>query len=202
MSGSRKPADPGPRRRAPTDIAPDDAALWEKVAATAKPLPAKKRAAAAKPKIAAPDEPAAPAMPRKAAVPAAPPVSAPAAKPRDLEAGAAIDLDRRTAERLKRGQLPLDGRIDLHGMTQDDAHAALNRFIAASRAMGRRCVLVITGKGRASGEARGEIGGVLKRAVPRWLNEPGLRAQILAFAGAQPKDGGGGALYVLLKRIR
>ena len=88
-------------------------------------------------------------------------------------------------------------------MTQDDAHAALARFVAASRAMGRRCVLVITGKGRPPKNTIGaEGGGVLKQAVPRWLNEPSLRAQILAFATAQPKDGGGGALYVLLKRIR
>jgi DNA-nicking Smr family endonuclease len=195
MSGSRKRADGAPGGRAPHDIAADDAALWQKVAATAKPLKPAKRAAAPKPKMKPREEPAVPKTPR-----AAPPPSAPATapKPRALEAGAAVDLDRRTAERLKRGQLAIDGRIDLHGMTQDDAHAALARFVAASRARGRRCVLVITGKGRPGAEG----GGVLKQAVPRWLNEPSLRAQILAFATAQPKDGGGGALYVLLKRVR
>jgi DNA-nicking Smr family endonuclease len=183
----------------PGDIAADDAALWQKVAASAKPLKPAKRAAAPKAKTPPRVEPVVP-PPRRATPQPAPP--APKKPPRALEAGAAVDLDRRTAERLKRGQLAIDGRIDLHGMTQDDAHAALARFVNASRAMGRRCVLVITGKGRVSGDARGEGGGVLKRAVPRWLNEPSLRAQILAFASAQPKDGGGGALYVLLKRVR
>jgi len=195
MSGSRKRADGAPGGRAPHDIAADDAALWQKVAATAKPLKPAKRAAAPKPTVKPSAESVPPKKPR-AAPPA--PAAAPAPKPRALEAGAAVDLDRRTAERLKRGQLTIDGRIDLHGMTQDDAHAALARFVAASRAMGRRCVLVITGKGRPGAEG----GGVLKLAVPRWLNEPALRAQILAFATAQPKDGGAGALYVLLKRVR
>jgi len=191
MSGSRKRADGAPDGRTPQDIAADDAALWQKIAATAKPLKAPKRAPAPKP--APPKESAAPRKPRSA--PPAPPT---APKPRALEAGAVVDLDRRTAERLKRGQLAIDGRIDLHGMTQEDAHAALARFVAASRAGGRRCVLVITGKGRPNAQG----GGVLKQAVPRWLNEPALRSQILAFVAAQPKDGGGGALYVLLKRIR
>jgi DNA-nicking Smr family endonuclease len=194
MSGSRKRADRAPGGRAPGDIAADDAALWHKIAATAKPLKKKK---VAPPKPAPPRDDAPP--PKKTRTPLPPPQApAPAPKQRALEAGKAVDLDRRTAERLKRGQLAIDGRIDLHGMTQDDAHAALARFVAASRAMGRRCVLVITGKGRPNSEG----GGVLKQAVPRWLNEPSLRAQILAFASAQPKDGGGGALYVLLKRVR
>ena len=195
MSGSRKRADGGPDGRAPGDLAADDAALWHKIAATAKPLKKKKPPP---PKPATPPRDEAPPPKKVRAAPPPPQMPAPTPKQRALEAGKAVDLDRRTAERLKRGQLPIEGRIDLHGMTQDDAHAALARFIAASRAMGRRCVLVITGKGRPNAEG----GGVLKQAVPRWLNEPSLRAQILAFVGAQPKDGGGGALYVLLKRIR
>jgi DNA-nicking Smr family endonuclease len=194
MSASRKRADRAGDGRAPHDIAAEDAALWHKVAATAKPLKPVKRAAP-KPKAPVSEEREKPRKARAAPPPPAPP-SAP--KPRALAAGAVIDLDKRTAERLKRGQLPIEGRIDLHGMTQDDAHAALARFLSASRAMGRRCVLVITGKGRPGPEG----GGVLKQAVPRWLNEPALRSQILAFVAAQPKDGGAGALYVLLKRVR
>jgi DNA-nicking Smr family endonuclease len=195
MSGSRKRDEGGAHARKPGDIAAEDAALWHKVAATAKPLAARRTAAPKREP--APPAPAAPPPRRAVSLPSA---KAPAPKPppRALEPGVAVDLDRRTAERLKRGQIAIDGRIDLHGMTQDDAHAALGRFIASSRAMGRRCVLVITGKGRPGAEG----GGVLKRAVPRWLNEPALRAQILAFATAQPKDGGAGALYVLLKRVR
>ncbi len=96
-----------------------------------------------------------------------------------------------------------DARIDLHGMTQDDAHGTLRDFITASARAGRRCVLVITGKGlrRLGDDSSADAGiGVLRNAVPRWLNEAPNRARILAFAAAQPCDGGGGALYVLLRR--
>ena len=87
--------------------------------------------------------------------------------------------------------------MDLHGMTQDQAHRALNAFIDASSHAGRRCVLVITGKGSMK-----DGGGVIRRELPSWLNAPGNRARVLGFAGAQPTDGGGGAFYVLLKRRR
>lgn len=112
-----------------------------------------------------------------------------------LEHGASPGVDRRTAERFKRGRMDIDGRLDLHGMTQEGAHVALTTFIERSAAAGKRCVLVITGKG-----TRGE--GILRRAVPRWLNEPRLRTRILAFTQARPQHGGEGALYVLLKRKR
>jgi len=103
-------------------------------------------------------------------------------------------VDRATAERLKRGRYPVEARLDLHGMTQAEAHRALSGFVARSRAAGSRCVLVITGHGRMSG-------GILKAAVPRWLNEPGLRPDVLAITPAQPRAGGDGALYVLLRRL-
>jgi DNA-nicking Smr family endonuclease len=105
-------------------------------------------------------------------------------------------LDRRSAERLKRGQLRPEARLDLHGMTQEEAHRALERCLAAAQEKGKRTVLVITGKG--SGERRG----VLRDAVPRWLAEAPNRGRVLATAPAQPKDGGAGALYVLLRRRR
>jgi len=114
-------------------------------------------------------------------------------------------LDKRTAERLRRGQLAIEARLDLHGMTQDEAHGALFSFLARSEAQGLRCLLVITGKGvrRSDGhDFRGEAIGVLKHAVPRWLGEAGQRRRILALAPAQPKHGGSGALYVLLRRQR
>jgi DNA-nicking Smr family endonuclease len=102
-------------------------------------------------------------------------------------------VDRRTAERLRRGRYPVEDRLDLHGMTQNEAHRALSGFVATARAGGKRCVLLITGNGRMSG-------GVLKAAVPRWLAEPPLRAQVLLLAPARPPHGGAGALYVLLRR--
>jgi DNA-nicking Smr family endonuclease len=135
------------------------------------------------------------ARPGKSGAPAAPP------KPKHppLEVGRAAGIDKRQAERLKRGRTVIDARIDLHGMTQAEAHRRLDAFIDASVRAGRRCVLVITGKGLTS-EMAGRGAGVLREAVPRWLNEPPLRPRILAFTYAQPQHGGHGALYVLLKR--
>jgi DNA-nicking Smr family endonuclease len=105
--------------------------------------------------------------------------------------GAAPGLDRRSAERLRRGQRAIEARLDLHGMTQDEAHRALDAFIARAQHGALRCVLVITGKS-----------GVLRAAVPRWLNEAPNRGRLLAVAPAQPRDGGVGALYLLLRRRR
>jgi len=135
-----------------------------------------------------------------------PPVQRP---PASVETGRAVErdrlpaldrfsgIDRANAERLRRGLHPIEARLDLHGMTQAEAHLALAAFIHRSHEAGRRCVLVITGRGF------GPKGpGVLKLAVPRWLEEAGLRRQILAVAPARPRDGGSGALYVLLRRHR
>jgi DNA-nicking Smr family endonuclease len=106
-------------------------------------------------------------------------------------------VDRATAERLKRGLHPIEARLDLHGKTQAEAHHALAAFVHSSSEAGRRCVLIITGRGL------GPAGpGVLKSAVPRWLEEVGLRRKILAIAPAQPQHGGAGALYLLLRRRR
>ncbi|MDJ0950025.1 MAG: Smr/MutS family protein [Alphaproteobacteria bacterium] len=105
--------------------------------------------------------------------------------------------------RLRRGQLPIDARLDLHGMTQAEAHRALADFIAISHDAGRRCVLVITGKGgRAEDVSTTQRTGVLRQAVPQWLSGPPNAALVLATAPARPKDGGAGALYVLLRRRR
>jgi len=108
-------------------------------------------------------------------------------------------LDRASAQRLRRGLYPIEARLDLHGMTQSQAHRALAAFLHASRTAGRRCVLVITGNGR---RADGIGGGILKGAVPRWLDEAEFRHQVLAVAAARPRDGGGGAIYLLLRRQR
>jgi DNA-nicking Smr family endonuclease len=104
-------------------------------------------------------------------------------------------IDRANAERLKRGLHRIEARLDLHGMTQAEAHRTLSDFVAASRGAGRRCVLVITGRGLGQ---RGP--GVLKSSVPRWLEESELRRHVLAIAPAQPHHGGPGATYLLLRR--
>ncbi len=115
-------------------------------------------------------------------------------------------LDKRNAQRLRRGQYPIDAELDLHRHTQAQAERALRLFLKRAQASGKRCVLVITGKGKAEGEggswdAEGRIG-VLREQVPRWLDEPRNRALVVAWHPARPKDGGVGALYVLLRRKR
>jgi DNA-nicking Smr family endonuclease len=110
-------------------------------------------------------------------------------------------LDRRQALRLRRGQLAIEARLDLHGMTQAEAHRELAGFVARSHAGGKRVLLVVTGKGTRQG-ADGSPSGVLRRTVPRWLAEPALRPLVLATAAAVRRDGGDGALYLLLRRQR
>lgn len=190
MSRSRKPS-------------PDDEALWREVTRSVTPLPGR-------------TPPSGPASADPASPPAADrPPSRPPSKPADLRRqamraplsvapppaplapGASPGVDRRTSERLRRGRMAIDGRIDLHGMTQAAAHEALNGFLLQAHRQGRRMVLVITGKGRI-----GQGGGVLRAEVPNWLNQQPVRDTVLAFFPAQPKDGGSGALYVLLKRRR
>ncbi|MBM85433.1 MAG: DNA mismatch repair protein MutS [Rhodospirillaceae bacterium] len=121
----------------------------------------------------------------------------------DHDSGHVPGLDRRTARRLQRGKIEISGRIDLHGMTKEEARAALAEFLIDGQRRGDRCLLVITGKGRRSAEGALLSGsGVLRRMVPRWLSEPPLDIIVLAYTPAQPADGGAGALYVLLKRRR
>jgi DNA-nicking Smr family endonuclease len=129
-----------------------------------------------------------------------------AARPLDLPRlglTKAPGLDSRSAERLKRGQLPIRGILDLHGMTQAAARSALDHFIADAYAQGRRAVLIVTGQGlRGPDDEGGVRAGVLKTMTPRWLNEAPNRARVLAFTYAQPRHGGAGALYVLIRRRR
>ena len=113
-------------------------------------------------------------------------------------------IDRGTWEKLRQGKLSIEGRLDLHGHNQAQAHNKLVRFIERGFEQEKRCLLVITGKG--SGGGREETGwfgsatGVLRREVPRWLTESPLAGKVIAFTPAQPKHGGEGALYVYLRR--
>ncbi|MBT4710662.1 MAG: DNA mismatch repair protein MutS [Alphaproteobacteria bacterium] len=114
-------------------------------------------------------------------------------------------LGKHEARAIKRGRLPIDDRIDLHGMTQDLARDALSGFIRNSAAQGLKCVLVITGKGSPRQEPDDALfmarrPGVLRNAVPGWLSGAELGRYVIGFQPALPRDGGGGALYVLLRR--
>ena len=115
-------------------------------------------------------------------------------------------LDRRTAERLRRGERAPDARIDLHGMTADRAHRVLDRFIGEALSANLRCVLVITGKGgrhaREDAPFMHSDRGILRQAVPRWLTASPFARQIVGIFTAHPRHGGDGALYVYLKKSR
>lgn len=181
-------------RRGPRDrkLRRDESELFRAAVRDTRPLG---KRGAEKPPAPAPGKPAKPAA--APSRPALPDMPSSAGDLPELRPGAPAGVDARTMERLRRGRLRPEARLDLHGMFQDEAHSALRGFIADCRGAGRRCVIVITGKGRLS-----DGGGVLRTQVPRWLNLPALRPHILGFSEAQPKDGGGGALYVLLRRER
>lgn len=109
-------------------------------------------------------------------------------------------MDGNKQRRFVRGELPIEGRLDLHGLTQERAHRALDRFLASAHGAGLRCVLIVTGRGR--GPIDEAPTGVLYQMVPRWLNAPDHAHRVLGWHPAQRKDGGEGALYVLLRRAR
>lgn len=112
-----------------------------------------------------------------------------------LEEGDMSRVDGAIAQKLKSGTYPLDATLDLHGRTQDEAFEDLKYFIKAAYSLGKRCILVITGKG---------IGGngILHSQFPKWLNISGISEFVLAYNHAIQKHGGTGAFYVLLKKNR
>jgi DNA-nicking Smr family endonuclease len=112
--------------------------------------------------------------------------------PIDLRHGEKAGIDGSTQRRLTRGEILIDLRLDLLGMTAARAHNQLIQFIVSAAQEGCRCVLVITGKGS----------GVLNGHVPNWLKQQPMSPHVLALAEARPKDGGSGAFYVLLRRKR
>jgi DNA-nicking Smr family endonuclease len=174
------------RRRA--QLSDEELALWAHVVQTVKPMPGRKV-----PKL---DQPAAPAVEVKpigvfAGLGTTPPPP-PALKP-------LVPLERRMRQRVTRGRAPIDGIIDLHGMRQDEAHRALLTFIHRKHHDGAAVVIVVTGKG--GGDPTKERG-VLRRMVPHWLADPGMRGYVLGYEEAAQHHGGGGALYVRIRRSR
>ena len=105
-------------------------------------------------------------------------------------------IDKRLLRRLRRGEFALQGHVDLHGMTREQARAAVERFITESRQQARRCVLIVHGRGLNS---KDQIP-VLKERVKSWLERGRIARGVIAFCTAQPWDGGAGAVYVLLRR--
>ena len=198
------------RRRA-RPLTEEENKLWRAVVKAAKPLPRRRRKPAVEIPLAEAAELAAIVPPPIRTAPAAP-LPPKAAKTRAPEPPLLTGLDRRVSQRLARGQMEVEATLDLHGHSQHEAHEALLSFLSRSRARGLRCLLVITGKG-ASPYARHtlhgasfyevpERQGVLRSAVPRWLEEAAFRIHLSGFQPAHPKHGGGGAFYIWLRRKR
>jgi len=111
--------------------------------------------------------------------------------------GLAAGIDRRHLVRLRRGEVPVELRVDLHGLAAAEARRRLAAELARAQAAGLRCVLVVHGRGLHS-----EGPAVLRDGVAEWLSAGPLAARVMAFASARPADGGSGATYVLLRRQR
>jgi DNA-nicking Smr family endonuclease len=185
------------RKRA---LSEEERVLWESVAKQIKPLRKKPRAPKAQSAAAVEElsiaaksgalmkSPRA-AQPAKTARPDMPPPAPPLAP-----------LGRRERSQLSRGRKAIEGRLDLHGMTQTRAHRALLSFLQRASSDGLTFVLIITGKGRASDQESGR--GVLRRQVPEWLSLPEFRALVVGFEEAHIGHGGEGALYVRVRRAR
>ena len=191
----------------PTPLIPDGEA-WQQVVQSARPL---KKAAnvvpqplAPLPKVYRPEGAGAAAYARAEAKQKAPlPVHAYAAG-RHAEKPAP-QMDKRLKQRFQRGELPIEARIDLHGLTLANAERALSKFIRDGIAQQKRCLLVITGKGLSkAAEAAAPImshqgRGVLRAWLPDYLKRGPWREQILGVAPARQEMGGAGAFYVLLR---
>lgn len=171
-------------------LSEDERTLWTIVTKTITPL---SKRAAVDDEPAAPSKSAPPAPAKTRSKPIVLPSYTPAPPP--PPASALVPLGRKLKKRVARGSHDIDGRLDLHGLTQAEAHHALLRFLRTGQERGARIVLIITGKGDGSGER-----GVLKRQVPMWLRLPEFRSCIVGFEDAAHGHGGTGALYVRIKR--
>ncbi|MFQ5563404.1 MAG: Smr/MutS family protein [Parvularculaceae bacterium] len=177
-------------------LAPHEEALWRRVARTVRPAPPAPAATSTKAHNPSSPKPKQAAAPRR---PGAAPSDFASARPGDVFSSGDPGLERKA----RRRRLRPERAIDLHGLTQKKAHAALVRFLSISHTEGRRCVLVVTGKG--AGEKIDPFTeraprGVIRARFRDWVNEPPLRELIARVAPAHPRDGGSGAFYVFLKR--
>jgi len=175
-----------PPRRRTRKLTDEEIALWAEVARGVRRRPGV---------LPAPEPPPVPL----AAAPAAP-LRPQREAPRSTGPPPLAPLERKLRRNLARGRGEIDAALDLHGLTEAEAHNALRGFLAAAQARGDRLVIVVTGKGRASSWL-GEPG-VLRRLAPHWLRAPDLRAIVLGFEEAGRAHGGAGALYVRLRRAR
>lgn len=210
MSGPGKKKTPS----LPTLLSEEDRELWGFVARSVGAARGKSRVRDVEPDIDAiaaelerarnrpqPQKPARQPAPPRASLPPPRCIQPAKAEPKH------VPLERRKARRIARGAEEIDARLDLHGMTQDDAHGALIGFIRRCHAGGLRTVLVITGKGgvgRGHRDADDDVvprpRGILRRNVPRWLAGPEIGSLVISYTTAHVRHGGEGALYVRLRK--
>jgi DNA-nicking Smr family endonuclease len=184
------------KKRRRRELSAEERALWRGIARSVRPLRkhARREAEDGEAVVVAP---ARPTLNPKAAKAVKTAVPARIAKPPGPPPLAT--MARREKQQIARGRTAIDARIDLHGMTQAQAHTALVRFLRRAQSDGAKFVLVITGKGARS---RDPDRGVLRRQVPLWLQLPDLRDAVVGFEEAHIAHGGEGALYVRLRRPR
>ncbi len=186
----------------------DDAALWERLVADVAPIRRQVKLRISAPLAEKPPvQIATPPRVRKAPAPAARVVPIPRGVPQPPPKPPVpfAGIDKRTADRFRKGEMPIDAIIDLHGHTLDAAFRLLERALGRAVAGGQRCLLVITGKGIERAEMEGFMPsgrGVLRDLVPRWLADPINRDRVLSVTNAGHRHGGGGAFYVLIRRRR
>jgi DNA-nicking Smr family endonuclease len=188
------------------DLGEDERTLWDEVTRHVRRLKARKPEASPRTSAAGKTrrEPTAASspLPVSQALPAKP----------VRRASTGFGLDGATAERLRRGKIEPDARLDLHGLTQAQAHTRLSAFVRRGHDRGERCLLVITGKGTPAQHAADDLrpfvtperpkAGVLRTLVPRWLQEDDMRSFVVGVQAAHQRHGGAGALYVYLRRRR
>jgi DNA-nicking Smr family endonuclease len=181
-------------------LSDEEEALWAGFTRSIKPLQPAKPGAKTSPKSSTtPPAASAPAPSQTRSYPVTPRETRPPPSP------PLAPLGRRLKQRVARGREPIDARLDLHGMTQQQAHAELLSFLHRAQASGVKTALVVTGKGlrKSSSGAEHDGGsrpGVLKRQVPLWLALPEFRPLVVGFDDAHVGHGGEGALYVRLRR--
>ena len=176
-----------------------DEELWERVARSAKPLATGRPASLADRLKKEPQRETAKGEARA-------PRLAPKVAPKPPPTARGEVLNRQTARALERGRLAVESRLDLHGMRQREAHGALRHFLKSAQGRGHRHVLVITGRGTEPDARRSfyeaDERGVLRQAVPHWLEQPDLAPLVVSYAEAPRRLGGGGALYVRLRAAK
>jgi len=180
-------------------LSPEDRELWGKVARTLTPLHPERAKTLDEALADSPENTPSPgtAKPKTATAIKTPLPAKPPPSPLPLH-----QLEHRYRRKIVRGVKAIDARIDLHGLTQHQAHDRLRGFLHQAQARQHKVVLVITGKGGGPEHAYMDERGILRRMVPQWLSMPDLRTVVIGYEEAHASHGGAGALYVRIRRKR